>query len=97
MNTVFALLALLATGGWVTSTLTSRTRRLERATERLERRLGLLLDHLGIEEPEPAGLDEVRALVREGRTVPAIKAYRRVTGASLLEAKEAVDALSAPH
>ncbi|MFB6806657.1 hypothetical protein [Streptomyces sp. NPDC056387] len=94
MTTLFLLLALLATAAWITSTVTLRMKALELRSERLERRLGLVLDHFGIEEPEPAGLDEVRALVRDGRTVEAIRVYRRVTGAGLLEAKQAVEALT---
>ncbi|GHE66141.1 MULTISPECIES: hypothetical protein [Streptomyces] len=94
MTTLFLLLALIATAAWITSTVTLRMKALERRSERLERRLGLVLDHFGIEEPEPAGLDEVRALVRDGRTIEAIKVYRRVTGADLLEAKQAVEALT---
>ncbi|MDA5283492.1 hypothetical protein ACWGHM_19500 [Streptomyces sp. NPDC054904] len=93
MNTLFVLLAVLATAGWITSTATLRSRALEDKVDRLERRLGLVLDHLGIEEPEPAGLDEVRALMRDGRTVSAIKAYRGITGSGLAEAKRAVEAL----
>ncbi|MFF4100134.1 hypothetical protein [Streptomyces sp. NPDC001903] len=94
MTTLFLLLALIATASWITSTVTLRMKALERRSERLERRLGLVLDHFGIEEPEPAGLDGVRALVRDGRTVEAIRVYRRVTGAGLLEAKQAVEALT---
>ncbi|MFF4318256.1 hypothetical protein [Streptomyces sp. NPDC001568] len=93
MNTLFVLLAVLATAGWITSSATLRAKALEDKVDRLERRLGLVLDHLGIEEPEPAGLDEVRALMREGRTVSAIKVYRGITGASLVEAKRAVEAM----
>ncbi|MFE5534191.1 hypothetical protein [Streptomyces sp. NPDC056492] len=94
MTTLFLLLALISTAAWITSTVTLRMKALERRSERLERRLGLVLDHFGIEEPEPAGLDEVRALVRDGRTIEAIRVYRRVTGADLLEAKQAVEALT---
>ncbi|MFD8981097.1 hypothetical protein [Streptomyces sp. NPDC059564] len=93
MNMLFLLLALLATAGWITSTVTLRMRALEDRADRLERRLGLVLDHFGIEEPEPAGLDDVRALVRDGRTVSAIKRYREITGAGLVDAKRAVEAL----
>ncbi|KOY56350.1 hypothetical protein [Streptomyces sp. XY332] len=94
MTTLFLLLALIATASWITSTVTLRMKALERRSERLERQLGLLLDHFGIEEPEPAGMDEVRALVRDGRTVEAIRVHRRITGAGLLEAKQAVEALT---
>lgn len=95
MTTLFLLLALIATASWITSTVGLRMKALERRAERAERRLGLLMEHFGIEEPEPAGLAEVRALVREDRTVEAIRVYRRATGAGLREAKEAVDALAA--
>lgn len=87
------LLGLLITGSLAASA-SLRMRALEHRAERAERRLGLLLDHLGVDEPEPAGLDEVRALLRDGRTIGAIKAYRGLTGAGLAEAKQAVDALA---
>src|SRR5581483_11317306 len=47
--------------------------------------------------PLPAGgLDEaLRALLREGRKIEAIKVYREQTGRSLKEAKEAVEAVEA--
>lgn len=94
MNTLFLLLVTIATAAWITSTVSLRMKALERKADGLERRLGLVLDHFGIEEPEPAGLDEVRALVRDGRTIDAIRGYRRITGAGLAEAKQAVEALS---
>jgi len=37
--------------------------------------------------------DEVVALARAGKTTQAISAYRRLTGATLLEAKTIVEAL----
>jgi ribosomal protein L7/L12 len=60
----------------------------------IERKLDAVLDHLGVEVPEPH-LQEVEALLRRGKTIEAIKAYREATGAGLREAKEAVDRLSA--
>ncbi|CAM5526836.1 hypothetical protein SAVIM338S_04054 [Streptomyces avidinii] len=92
MNTIFLLLALIGTASWITSTVVLRMKALERRADGMERRLGLVLDHFGIEEPEPAGLEGVRALAADGRTIEAIKAYRETTGASLLEAKRAVEA-----
>ncbi|MFF8263472.1 hypothetical protein [Streptomyces virginiae] len=94
MNTVFLLVMLIGTAGWITSTVSLRVKSLQLQADRAERRLALLLDHLGIEEPEPAGMDEVRALIREDRLISAIKSYRRVTGAGLAEAKLAVEALA---
>ncbi|KOU44425.1 hypothetical protein ADK53_02190 [Streptomyces sp. WM6373] len=94
MNTVFLLVMLIGTAGWITSTVSLRVKSLQLQADRAERRLALLLDHLGIEEPEPAGMDEVRALIREDRLISAIKSYRRITGAGLAEAKLAVEALA---
>ncbi|THA83138.1 hypothetical protein [Streptomyces sp. A0592] len=94
MNTVFLLVMLIGTAGWITSTVSLRVKGLQVQADRTERRLALLLDHLGIEEPEPAGMDEVRDLIRADRHISAIKAYRRITGAGLAEAKLAVDALA---
>ena len=56
----------------------------------VERKLDAVLDHLGVAVPEPH-LQQVEALVRQGKDVAAIKTYREATGAGLLEAKQAVD------
>ncbi|MGW2669640.1 hypothetical protein ACWC5F_16385 [Streptomyces sp. NPDC001272] len=93
MNALYVVAAVVVAAGWTVSTLTLRMRALQARADRLERRLGLVLDHLGIEEPEPAGLEAVCALAREGRTVAAIKSYREITGAGLAEAKQAVESL----
>jgi len=58
----------------------------------LERKLDTVLDHLGLEMPAPH-LRQVEALLAQGKTIQAIKAYREATGAGLKEAKEAVDRL----
>ncbi|MFJ6759001.1 hypothetical protein ACIQNK_28780 [Streptomyces sp. NPDC091273] len=94
MNTVFLLVMLIGTAGWITSTVSLRVKSLQMKADRMERRLALVLDHFGIEEPEPAGLDEVRALIAADRQISAIKAYRQITGAGLAEAKLAVEALA---
>jgi ribosomal protein L7/L12 len=60
----------------------------------IERKLDAVLDHLGVEVPEPH-LQQVEAMLRRGKTIEAIKAYREATGAGLREAKEAVDRISA--
>lgn len=59
----------------------------------VERKLDAVLEQLGVQVPEPH-LAEVEALLRRGKTIHAIKAYREATGADLREAKEAVDRLS---
>jgi ribosomal protein L7/L12 len=58
----------------------------------VERKLDAVLDHLGVEVPEPH-LEQVEVLLGQGKTIQAIKAYREATGADLREAKEAVDRL----
>lgn len=59
---------------------------------RLERKMDLLLRHEGI-DPAPQVSPEVADLVRSGKKIEAIKAYREMTGASLVEAKERVEAI----
>jgi ribosomal protein L7/L12 len=59
----------------------------------VERKLDAVLDHLGVEVSEPH-LQRVEALLGQGKTIQAIKAYREATGADLREAKEVVDRLS---
>jgi ribosomal protein L7/L12 len=62
---------------------------------RVERKLDLILKHLGIKYAEPApgeGLTgQVRALADRGEKIAAIKAHRDQTGAGLAEAKRAVE------
>ncbi|CAM5480212.1 hypothetical protein [Streptomyces pilosus] len=73
-------------------TLQTALSRAERRAVRVERKLDLILGHLGLEEEIP-GKDEIIGLVRAGKQVQAIKLYRETTGADLLEAKQAVDRL----
>jgi hypothetical protein len=59
---------------------------------RAERNLNALLRHFSI-DPTPALSDRVKDLARDPmRKIEAINAYREETGASLAEAKEAVEA-----
>ncbi|MEK8174268.1 hypothetical protein NKH77_50555 [Streptomyces sp. M19] len=67
---------------------------LERRLARVERKLDLILEHLGVQDDDP-DLAKVRALVREGKMIQAVKVHREATGASLKEAKDAVDAMKA--
>jgi len=68
---------------------------------RIENKLDLILQHLGIEyhRPQPGqNLDsEVRRLADAGRKIPAIKRHRELTGDGLREAKEAVEAYLHGH
>lgn len=92
-----AAILILLVGVLITAgTIERKVERADRRTARVERKLDLVIEHLGI-EPDSAvpGLDEVRALVRDGKKIQAIKAYREATGAALVEAKEAVDRIEA--
>lgn len=56
----------------------------------IERRLGAIMDHLGVEDVEPR-FPEVERLARQGETIKAVRLYRQQTGAGLRAAKRAVD------
>ncbi|MFB9234194.1 hypothetical protein ACFFWC_01370 [Plantactinospora siamensis] len=58
----------------------------------IERRLDLVMNHLGIEDPG-AELPGVREHLARGDKIQAIKAYREATGADLRTAKDAVEAM----
>jgi len=58
----------------------------------IQRKLDLLMDHQGIARPEES---EVVRHLENGRTVDAVRAYRKQTGVDLLEAKQAVDRIAA--
>ena len=72
--------------------LQGRISQSDRRVARVERKLDLILDHLGLREDDPR-LDEIAALARDGKKIQAIKMYREVTGAGLKEAKDAVERL----
>ena len=61
---------------------------------RLERKIDLVLAHLGIEDrAHAAALSEVKRLAHSGQKIDAIKMYREATGVGLKEAKDAVEAM----
>jgi hypothetical protein len=66
--------------------------RVNDAAGRLERKLDALLKHSGI-DPVQLAMKEALDLVKAGKRIQAIKAYRDLTGASLPEAKAAVEKL----
>ncbi|MFJ8360500.1 ribosomal protein L7/L12 [Streptomyces sp. NPDC093984] len=82
--TVFALLVAGFAG------VEARIKRTDRRMARVERKLDLVLDHLGLHQADP-DLERVAALLRDGRKIQAVKVYREITGADLKEAKEAVE------
>ncbi|MFG2191727.1 ribosomal protein L7/L12 [Streptomyces sp. NPDC048639] len=90
---VFLLIPLI---GLLGLTLERKLDRIDRRNIRLERDIRRILDHLGIGEPEP-GMDRVGDLLRKGKKIEAIKAYREITGAGLKEAKDAVERLEQPY
>lgn len=72
---------------------------LERRMNRIERKLDLILAHLGISDsaapPGYPALDygEIDALLLQGKKIQAIKRYRELLpGTGLAEAKQAVEA-----
>jgi ribosomal protein L7/L12 len=65
---------------------------------RLEQKVDFLLKELNLTEQEAANsaitnpvFAEVIALLRQGKTIQAIKLYREKTGVSLKEAKETIE------
>jgi ribosomal protein L7/L12 len=62
------------------------------AVARVERKLGALLKHSGLDIATIAG-QEAQVLVSAGRKMEAIKLYREYTGVGLAEAKGAVERL----
>ena len=68
----------------------ARIKRTDRRIARVEQKLDLILDHLGLSQADPA-LQQVTALLRDGKKIQAIKVYREITGADLKEAKDAVE------
>ena len=55
----------------------------------LERKINLILNHLGIKDDIQKG--SVQELILRGQKIQAIKLYREISGVGLKEAKEAVD------
>ncbi|RSD07943.1 ribosomal protein L7/L12 [Amycolatopsis eburnea] len=86
---VVVLVAVVALGSSATD---RRLARVDRRLARVETKLDAIAAKLGVAVEEP-GLDEVVALVREGRKIQAIKVYRERTGAGLKDAKDAVERL----
>ncbi len=73
-----------------------------KAIERIERKLDMVIKHLGIEGPAaegipPEALAEIDRCIWSDRRVEAIKLYREATGHGLLEAKEWVDRRAASY
>jgi hypothetical protein len=59
---------------------------------RLERKVDLILTHLGLDPNQGVNLD-VKELMKAGQKIQAIKLYREQTGVGLKEAKDYVESL----
>ncbi len=81
--------------GLIAAALAGRDRRDHRTARQLaavERKLDAVLSHLGVDLTE-VSYPEVERLLAAGKTVHAVKEYRKATGAGLLEAKTEIDRL----
>ncbi|MET9964565.1 ribosomal protein L7/L12 [Streptomyces sp. NPDC006356] len=86
------VLFLVLAAFWGIMTIQSRISQADQRVARVERKLDLVLDHLGLDGEDPR-MGEVVSLVRTDKKIQAIKVYREITGAGLKEAKDAVDRL----
>ena len=86
METVVAWFVGFALGFAVIAILT----KVAAGVARTERKVDALVRHSGVDMVNLAN-QEVESLVKAGRKIDAIKAYRDLTGASLAEAKAAVE------
>ncbi|NUS43775.1 MAG: hypothetical protein HOQ24_08830 [Mycobacteriaceae bacterium] len=68
--------------------------KLERRIDRLERKLDIIIQHLGIPHPSRTfDYREIDDLIRQGKKIQAVRAYRHLDpAADLREAKNAVEA-----
>lgn len=69
---------------------------------KLKQRIKMLSDRLNMSDEayqkEMQAIDqELMVLIREGKKVKAVKRYREITGASLVEANDYVEHLSVQH
>jgi len=88
MDMVGYFIALVAIVGFFS--VENRISRADRRVARVERKLDLIIDHLGLRDDDPR-MAKVVTLLREDKKIQAIKEYREITGAGLVEAKEAVE------
>ena len=79
---------LIVLGSSATATGGNNSRRLRR----LERKVDLILKHLGLDPNQDVNV-KVMELVKAGQKIEAIKVYREQTGAGLKDAKDYVESL----
>lgn len=80
-----AAIVLVSVGG-----VNSRIKGTDRRIARVEHKVDLILDHLGLRKVDPE-FEQVAALLRAGKKINAIKMYREITGVGLKEAKASVE------
>jgi ribosomal protein L7/L12 len=90
---LLGVVVLIAVVGLASSATDRRLGRVDRRLARVERKLDAIADRLGVPVEEPE-LAEVTELLRQGKKIQAIKAYRDSTGADLKEARDAVERLT---
>lgn len=74
-------------------------KQVDRRITRLERKVDLLLERADISEADldrelQPDLGRVTELLRNGKRIQAIKVYRKITGAHLVEAKNSVERMA---
>jgi hypothetical protein len=84
---VVAIFLLVVGSSWTAVVRNNRQR-----LGRLERKVDLILTHLGLDPNQGVNL-EVRELMKAGQKIQAIKLYREQTGVGLKEAKDYVESL----
>lgn len=76
----------------------ARVYALEFKVAELERKLELVMRHVGVQYQETgasAALNEAAAYLRQGNKLEAMKVYQQRMGVGLKDAKDAIDALEA--
>ncbi|WP_257351353.1 hypothetical protein [Pseudalkalibacillus decolorationis] len=75
---------------WI-STLNMKVTNLQDRLKTMRYTLNQIADQVGV--PEHPVNEQIRALVKDGKNIEAIKEARKALGLSLIEAKEYVDSL----
>ncbi|MDQ8702746.1 hypothetical protein RCO28_09625 [Streptomyces sp. LHD-70] len=80
------------------SAIESKIRRVESRTARVERKLDLIIEHLGVDAGGlMPNLAPVHLLLEQGERMKAIKEYRKITGVGLKEAVDEIQRLTGTH
>ncbi|MDI3403734.1 hypothetical protein [Streptomyces cavernicola] len=83
---------------FVASAIESKIKRAERRTARVERKLDLIIEHLGVDAGGlMPNLAPVHIFLAQGERMKAIKEYRKITGVGLKEAVDEIQRLTDTH